>query len=363
MLWLTFAPITTVAARHFGVSVSTVGWLAEIFPLLYVVLALPAGVLLDRRFRWGLSAGATLTAVGALLRIGGGFDRVLIGQIVIAVAQPLILNSVTKLATEYLPARQRATGIALASASVLFGIVLAFLLGTVFDRSRDIPTLLTVSAVYAVVGAVVLPITLRRGGGGDHVSVAAGWGTLRGLWNDRVIRALAGLLFVGVGVFDALTTWLEALLDPAGVSAETSGLLLLELVIAGMLGAAILPPLAAARRLESPLLAAALVVTAVGCLALAITPGAGTGAAVMLLVGALLLTCLPVVLEIAERRAGAAGASAAALLWLAGNAGGLLVAVIVQALVDTPAAAFLAMAVVLLIAAPLTRPAVLAFDS
>lgn len=48
MLWLTYAAITTTTARRYGVSDGTVGWLAEIFPLLYVVLAVPAGSLLDR---------------------------------------------------------------------------------------------------------------------------------------------------------------------------------------------------------------------------------------------------------------------------------------------------------------------------
>ena len=46
-LWLTYAPITTETAHRYGVSVSAIGWLSEIFPLLYVVLAIPAGALLD----------------------------------------------------------------------------------------------------------------------------------------------------------------------------------------------------------------------------------------------------------------------------------------------------------------------------
>ena len=32
VLWLTYAAITTETARHYGVSVGAVGWLAEIFP-------------------------------------------------------------------------------------------------------------------------------------------------------------------------------------------------------------------------------------------------------------------------------------------------------------------------------------------
>src|SRR5271169_4324903 len=71
VLWLTYAAITTETARHYGVSVSAVGWLAEIFPLLYVVLAIPAGVLLDKWFRPVLAAGGALVALGGLVRLGG----------------------------------------------------------------------------------------------------------------------------------------------------------------------------------------------------------------------------------------------------------------------------------------------------
>ena len=60
MLWLTFTPLTTGAARHYGVSSGAVGWLAELFPLLYVVLALPAGRLVDRNLPLWLGIGAAL---------------------------------------------------------------------------------------------------------------------------------------------------------------------------------------------------------------------------------------------------------------------------------------------------------------
>ena len=44
VLWLSYAAITTSTAKYYGVSVGAVGWLAEIFPLLYVLLAIPAGI-------------------------------------------------------------------------------------------------------------------------------------------------------------------------------------------------------------------------------------------------------------------------------------------------------------------------------
>jgi len=53
-----------------------------------------------------------------------------------------------------------------------------------------------------------------------------------------------------------------------------------------------------------------------------------------------------VLLEVAERLAGPAGISATALIWLSGNAGGIVIALIVQAVVHHPVVGFLLMAVI-----------------
>src|SRR3954464_1042251 len=71
LVWLNFAGVTTVAASRYGVSESAIGWLAQVFPLLYVVLAIPCGLILDRWFRAGLIAGAVLTAIGAVVWLIG----------------------------------------------------------------------------------------------------------------------------------------------------------------------------------------------------------------------------------------------------------------------------------------------------
>jgi hypothetical protein len=61
LLWLSYAAITTQAHRAVGVSEGAVGDLAAIFPLVYVLLALPSGRWLDSRFSTALSAGADAT--------------------------------------------------------------------------------------------------------------------------------------------------------------------------------------------------------------------------------------------------------------------------------------------------------------
>lgn len=353
MLWLTFTPLTTDAAHHYGVSTGAIGWLAEIFPLLYVALALPMGKLIDARMPFWLGTGALLTAAGGLLRlVGDGYWPVFGGQVLIAVAQPLVLNAVTRVSRTYLREADRPTGIAVSSAGVFGGMLLALVLGAALG-GHHIRALVAVQAGLSAVAAVALCLALRRTG---PYAVSAGAGPLpplREIWADPYMRRLIGLVCVGFGVFIALTTWLQALLDPAGVSESRAGVLLVVMVVTGVAGSAFLPPVLARRRQEFGFILVSVIVTCAGLALLAAAPGMGTGLAVLALVGLLLLTDLPVALELAERRAGAAGGTASALIWLAGNAAGLVTALVVQALVHHPVAAFLALAAVNLAGVPL----------
>jgi predicted MFS family arabinose efflux permease len=355
VLWLTYAAITTESARHYGVSVAAIGWLAEIFPLLYVVLAIPAGILLDRWFRPVLATGGGLVALGGIVRLGGDtFVWAMAGQVAVAVAQPVVLSAVSKLAGEYLPVDQRATGIAVGSAGGFVGMLIALLLGPTLGAHGQLERLLIVEAVLAAIPALALAWTLRRPGShasSEHATIAGN--VARSLWALAPMRTMCGLVFVGFGVFVALATWLQTLLAPAGVSEAQAGVLLVAMVIAGVLGCAVLPPLVARRDSERAFLRAAVLSGCVGCVALGILPWLGGQAVVMVAMGLTLLPALPVILTAAERLAGGYAGTAGAIVWMAGNLGGLVVALIVQILVHHPLAAFLAMAAVSLLGLPL----------
>ncbi|MFD7159842.1 MFS transporter [Kribbella sp. NPDC059898] len=398
LVWLNFAGVTTVAAARYGVSESAIGWLAQVFPLLYVVLAIPCGLILDRWFRAGLVAGAVLTALGAIVRLlGDNFGWLLAGQILASIAQPLVLNAVTGITGRYLHEKHRPTGIAIGTASIFAGMVIAFLLSALFTTAASLPTMLVTTAAFCVAAAAVLlavlytrptltpepavpgpaaattrepavsranepvppdqpglppdpVVPLAAGAAGRHHK-----GALAAAWGDPLIRRLCILAIFPFGVFVAMSTFAQALLEPAGVTGGTASTILLLQVVAGVIGSATIPILVVRRRAESLLLVISLTTTAAACVLLALAPSTATGFLSITVIGLLLLPALPIVLELVERRTGEAEGTAAGLIWMAGNLGGLVVAVAVGLLVHHPTAAFLLMAAIALIAVPGAR--------
>jgi predicted MFS family arabinose efflux permease len=357
MVWLTFAPVTTVAAYRYGVSEAAIGWLANVFVLGFVLLAIPAGFLIDRNLRGGLLVGALLTAIGACLRLGGdSFNWMLIGACVAALGQPILLTGIIGLTRGYLRPKHRPAGIAAATAANWAGFVGAFALSAAFSDADRLPTLVAAHAGYAVVAAVALAIALRtpppfaiEAETGSRISLDA----VRSSWRDPLIRRLCLFAFIPFGTFIALTTWSQALLEPADVSVDEVGVILISCVLAGVVGTAVIPVVAARRRKEVLAGVIGIVVTAMVCVVLAVAPGFGIGLASMALAGFLLLPMLAIVLELIERHTGGTDGVSSGLAWTLGNLGGLVITGVVGFTLDSPTVSFLILGAVTLLALPL----------
>jgi predicted MFS family arabinose efflux permease len=357
MLWLTFAPIDTDVARDFKVSKNAIGWLAQVFPLLYVVVALPAGVALDRWFRRSLMTGAWLTALGAVIRlVSQTFLWAMLGQIAAAIAQPLVLNALTKTATGYLARDDRPAGIAVGSAGQFLGALIALGMGPLLEERHDLGALLPIQAAMACAAAAALAAGLRRAPRDDGPAATIGVAEMRAVWAVHLIRMLACLALVGVGVFVALSTWLQPILHNDHISSAAAGAMLAGMLVAGTIGCAVVPPVVARASAERRYLETAVVWVFACCLGLAVLHRVVTADFVLIAaIGFVLLAALPVMLELTERRMGASGGVATGILLLVGNAGGLLVAIVVGALVDLPAVAFVVLAIVVLLGLPAAR--------
>jgi len=276
------------------------------------------------------------------------------GQVMLAAAQPFLLNAVVALSERYLATEDRPLGIAVASAGSFLGFVLAMVSGTVFGAGH-IPTLLVLGAAYAVAGALALVPALAWAPPqpeGVPQRAALGWATARALWADPVMRRLSYFVFVGFGVFVALVTWAQPLLASAGVSTARVDTLLTVMMLAGVATSAFVPPLVARGHHQLGFLVIAGVVAIGACLLLAASPGTTTAAVALVLTGLFLLPGMPVMLEVAGRRGTVGAAAGASVLWLAGNVGGIVVAALVDAVQATPWLAFSVLAAVIALAAP-----------
>jgi cyanate permease len=355
LLWITYAPITNESAAALHTSVANVGWLSAIFQLIYILLALPTGRWLDQRFAVTLRLGAVMLGVGALLRLIGphSFGWQLAGQTAVAVAQPLVLNALTGIGTRYFPPSERPTAIAMGSASIFLGILLATFSGPALYQTGGMVLVLGVQAIPALLGMAWLLLALRTPAPYADQAGSDPQG-LRWLLHDRFMWRLGGLLFLGFGIFIALSTWMEAVLGYFGVSSLASGNLLGAMVFAGILGSALLPPLVAGRDRRRPLMVLALLLSGAALAAIAWRHGLPWLAGWLFLAGFFLLSTLPVVLEWAEQHAGVSRqGSAVGFLMLLGNAGGLVLVLVVQSLIGEPYKPLLVLGVATLIGLPL----------
>src|SRR4051812_5830324 len=103
MLWLNLAPLVSFIQTKYAVSELTVSSLLLSFPLLYVILSIHSGRLIDKKgYRYVIILGSVISAVFACLRVyDGNFYVLLIAQTGIAIGQPYIINGISKLVGDW----------------------------------------------------------------------------------------------------------------------------------------------------------------------------------------------------------------------------------------------------------------------
>ncbi|NKF24259.1 MFS transporter [Solimonas marina] len=321
--WLRFAPITNATAEQYSVTVGAVGWLSLAFPLLFLPLALPAGALIDRwPVRRSLRAVALIMLVGCVLRVAvPGFTGLLIGQLAIAVAQPVVMALIARLARVWFPPEQHLQATSIGTLALFVGLALAFVvlpptasLSIASAQRVDVLVML----VFAVACFVLVPADPAHD---DTAGTAVAPKAARVLLQPALL-VLFALIFLGNGYFNAIFTWLEPMLGASGIDAEHAGYVALAMLAGGVAGMAIVPAIATLRTHLRPTIATAALLSVP--LTMLLTHGRSTGllCGVGVILGAMMLAPLPLLVDTTADLAGEAHAGlAVSTFWLAGNAG------------------------------------------
>jgi MFS family permease len=262
LLWITFAAITGDAAQFYGVSHLSIGLLSMSFMIVYIIVSIPASWVIDTYgLRVGVGIGAALTGVFGLLRgiLADSYTLVLVSQIGIAIGQPFILNAITTVAARWFPPKDRATASGFGSLAMYLGIIIGVALTPFITLQSGIPGMLLIYGITALVIAIVFLILARErppsppGPPGEDERALVFDG-LRQALRKRDFILLMIVFFVGLGVFNSVTTWIEDIVRPRGFSITQAGLIGGLMVIGGVVGALVVPILSDTLRQRVPFL-------------------------------------------------------------------------------------------------------------
>ena len=251
LLWITFAPITTDAAHFYGVSDLSIGLLSMCFMIVFIIVSIPASWVIDTYgIRVAVGIGAVLTGIFGMLRglVPQNYSLVLISQIMIAIGQPFILNAITTVAARWFPVKERATASGLGSLAAYLGIFLGLTLTPYLTIHYRIDRMLFIYGIISLVPVITFflfakerPATPPCPPELDVRSLV--FDGFKDTLRNKNFLLLLVIFFVGLGTFNAVTTWIEEMLRPRGFSITQAGITGGLMIVGGIIGALIIPSL------------------------------------------------------------------------------------------------------------------------
>lgn len=277
MLWITFAPITGPAAAFYGVTDLKIGFLAMSFMIAFIPLSIPVSWVIDTYgFKLAVSIGAVLMGVFGLLRgfAGANYSLVLWSTIGIAAAQPFLLNAWTKVPANWFAIGERATAVGLVTLANLVGTALGMVLTPILTETISIPTVQLIYGGIAAFSSILFILLAKEtpptppGPEGSEVRALM----LDGLKHAFTVKPFWLYLFVsfiGLGIFNGVTTWVENIIRPRGFTPTDAGTLGALMLVGGVLGAVIIPPFSDKQRKRQPYILAGMLLAIPGLIGVA----------------------------------------------------------------------------------------------
>ena len=260
MLWIAFAPITILASKYYGVSDSKIGLLSMVFMIAFIPLSIPVSWGIDTfGFRRTVNIGAIIMAVFGIMRglVGDNYTLVLICTIGIAIAQPFLLNAWTKVPALWFGQKERATAVGLVTLASLVGTALGMVLTPELVKIMAIDKIQLLYGIIAAVSTVLFIILAREKPATPPCPPGE---EIRALMLDGLKHALSVpkfwiylfISFVGLGLFNGITTWVEPIIRLRNFTPDDAGSLGALMLAGGLVGAVVMPIFSDKNRKRQP---------------------------------------------------------------------------------------------------------------
>jgi MFS family permease len=264
VLWITFAPITSAAAKFYRTSDLMIGLLSMSFMVMFIFVFFPSAFAIDTwGFRTAVGIGAVLTAAFGLTRgvFASNFTIVLLSQIGIAIGQPFVIGAITKIAARWFLAEERATASGIGTLALYLGPLLAMLLTPSLVLHIGMRRMLLSYGLASAAAAAFFLLVAREhpptpAGRDERVLMLDG---LKSMLRQRDFIFLLVMFFVGLGMFNSISTWIEEIIRPRGFTISQAGMLGGLMLIGGIIGAVIISLLSDKLRRRKPFIILALV--------------------------------------------------------------------------------------------------------
>ncbi len=250
MLWIAYAPIMGPAAAYYGVTDGKIGLLSMVFMIAFIPLSIPVSWIIDKYgYKIAVSIGAILMAIFGLVRgfAGKDYTLVLISSIGIAVAQPFLLNAWTTLPAKWFKKEERATIVGFITLANLVGTGAGMVITPIlYEGGTDIAFIQLIYGGIAAFSSLLFILFAREN---PPTPPSPKDQEVRALMLDGLKHALTvkpflmylAISFVGLGLFNGITTWVEGIIRPRGFTPTDAGTLGALMLVGGILGAVVLP--------------------------------------------------------------------------------------------------------------------------
>jgi len=258
--WLTHAAVVRPAAVFYNgqfkpASFFNIDFLANSYMLVFLFMSFPASYLIDRiGIRKSLVTSALMVGVFSLGKaiFAKSFVGVVVAQIGLATAQPLILNAITAVTVRWFQLAERALAAGLLALAQYLGILIAMLITPLIVGSNPelagygmgFEKMLWIYGGFSVIAALAVVIFMKEHPKGylpsdEGFRPSFGTGIFQILRNRDMLLILLLFCF-GLGIFNAISSMTDSISANSGVK-DSDGLIGGLMLIGGIIGAVIIP--------------------------------------------------------------------------------------------------------------------------